>query len=166
MKQIDLTTLKGAIFSEDGKHRYALWRLWSLTKKPLMFIGLNPSTANGSADDPTITRLMARAAREGYGSLLAGNLFALVSTIPSPLAWREDAVGDENDEYLLQMINMAGCTLCAWGSFPEAVKRSATVLSMVKEPYCLGVNADGNPKHPLYISYEVKMERYQINIDQ
>lgn len=166
MKLIDLTIPTGALFSDDGQHRYALWRVWSQARPPLMFIGLNPSTANGIANDPTITRLMARADREGFGALLAGNLYALVSSIPSPLTWRDDAVGSETDEYLRQMIGMSRRVLCAWGSFPAASKRAATVLAMVPEPYCLGTNSDGQPKHPLYIPYSTKMIKMQINISE
>ena len=160
MKPIDLTTLKGAIFSDDGQYRYALWRVWSHTRLPLMFIGLNPSTANGIMDDPTITRLMVRSDQAGFGGLLAGNLYALVSSNPEVLLKGGDAVGPETDDYLRKMIAMSGVVLCAWGSFPAASKRASIVLEMVPVPLCLGVNEDGNPKHPLYISYHVPLSRY------
>ena len=162
MKQIDLTTPKGAIFSEDGKYRYSLWRVWSRARQPLMFIGLNPSTANGIMDDPTITRLMVRADQAGFGGLLAGNLYALVSSSPEVLLNDGDAVGGETDDYLQQMIAIAGAVLCAWGSFSAANKRASKVLEMVPVPLCLGVNGDGHPRHPLYISYVVPMIRYNL----
>lgn len=162
MKKIDLTIPTGAIFSDDGQHRYALWRVWSQVRQPLMFIGLNPSTANGTMNDPTITRLMVRAELEGFGGLLAGNLYALVSSIPSPLTWREDAIGDEADDYIRQMVSLASRVLCAWGSFPAAKKRVDAVLNMIPEPYCLGINGDGQPKHPLYIPYSTKMVKMEL----
>lgn len=163
MKAIDLENPTGAIFSEDGKYRYALWRLWNPSRRPLMFIGLNPSTANGISNDPTITRLMVRANREGFGCLLAGNLYAIVSPDPSVLTSRKRSihpVGIENDDYIRQMVGMAGRVLFGWGSFPSAGKRAVKVSDLVPSPWCLGVNADGNPKHPLYISYDVPMRRY------
>jgi len=160
MNGIDLTIPKGAIFSKDGKYRYALWRAWSRSRQSLMFIGLNPSTANGIMDDPTITRLMVRAGQAGFGSLLAGNLYALVSSNPKVLLEDGDAIGVETDEYLRRMIAMAGVVLCAWGSFPAAKERTMPVLEMVPVPLCLGTNGDGSPKHPLYISYNVAMMRY------
>lgn len=162
MKTIDLTIPKGAIFSEDGKYRYALWRSWSQYRKPLMFIGLNPSTANGTMNDPTITRLMARADQEGFGGLLAGNLYALVSSNPSVLLGEGDTIGPETDDYLLKMIGMTGRVLCAWGSFSAAKDRAEEVIKLVVEPYCLGINAGGAPKHPLYIPYDKQMVRYRI----
>ncbi len=162
MKAIDLSNLKGAVFSEDRKYRYALWRMWSL-RQPLLLIGLNPSTANEISNDATITRCMARAAREGFGGLLMANLYAYVSTNPKILLGSsEEFIGVENDAYLKQMIALASRTVCGWGSFPAAIIRANAVLNMIKRPYCLGINKDGQPKHPLYISYEVPMVEYAI----
>jgi len=150
--------LTGAIFSDDGEYRYALWRKWNNDLKPLLFIGLNPSTANNITNDPTVTRCVVRAYREGFGGLMVGNLYSCVSSCPDVLL-REGAVGDRTDEYLQTMIDMAGRVLCAWGSFKEAKKRSVCVLNMIPEPYCLGMNSDGQPKHPLYIPYSIKMSK-------
>lgn len=44
----------GAIFSDDRKYRFALFRMWDLKAPNVMFIGLNPSTANEHDNDPTI----------------------------------------------------------------------------------------------------------------
>jgi len=161
MGNIDLSIPKGAIFSEDRKYRYVLWRLWSQSRKPLLVIGLNPSTANEIQDDPTITRCMKRASILGYGSLLMANLYAYVSTNPDVLHMKgNEFTGIENDAYLERTIALADRTVCGWGSFPAATTRSGIVLNMIKDPYCLGVNRDGQPKHPLYIGYHVPLTRY------
>ena len=47
---------QGAFFSSNRKYRYALWRVWDHTKPYVMFIGLNPSIANETDNDPTIRR--------------------------------------------------------------------------------------------------------------
>lgn len=161
MERIDLTIPKGAIFSDDGRYRYALWRVWSTYKKPLMFIGLNPSTANQFNDDPTITRLIKRAAQDEFGGVLAGNLYALVSSDPKVLTQSADPIGAENDFYLNQMVSMSKTVLCAWGSFSAISNNPINdVLKMINEPFCLGINNDGKPKHPLYISYHRPLTKY------
>lgn len=166
MKPIDLSIPKGAIFSEQRTYRYALWRMWSATKKPLMTIGLNPSTANEITDDPTITRLIGRAAKEGFGGLLMANLYAYVSTDPNALIrGKIETVGVLNDYYLRQMILLSEKQLCAWGTFTGIDKRATEVLKFIAEPYCLGTNRNGSPKHPLYIGYNVPMVRYHSNGD-
>jgi hypothetical protein len=157
MKTIDFNLLKGAIFSGDRKYRYALWRIWNIVHKPLLFIGLNPSNANELSDDPTITRCIVRAANTGFGGLLVANLYAFVSPYPEVLLSNGKAIGTENNAYLKQMIGLAEQSLCGWGSFPAAAKRATSVLRMIQEPYCLGINKDGQPKHPLYIGYNVPM---------
>ncbi len=160
MREIDLQIPRGAIFSEDRKYRYVLWRSWSPNRPPLLFIGLNPSTANEISDDATIIRNMARSAQNGFGSLLMANLYAYVSTNPACLLKDGQGVGAENDDYLHQVIKMAGRVVCGWGSFHEVKKRADIVLRMISEPYCLGKNADGQPKHPLYSSYDIPMTKY------
>jgi len=128
-----------------------------------MTIGLNPSTAAEINDDPTITRLQARAYKTGYGGLLMANLYAYVSTDPKELLGDGDFgwfVGEHTDYYLRRMIDMSDKQLCGWGSFKPVILRAPTVYSMLKNPYCLGVNADGQPKHPLYISYDTPMVRF------
>jgi len=159
-REIDLNIPKGAIFSDDGKYRYALWRVWNTNRPLLLIIGLNPSKAGALNDDPTVTRGIVRAGRAGFGGLLMANLYAYVSTEPAVLLGDGDYVGELTDSYLNQMIAMSGRQLCGWGSFLPVGTRVLTVLAMIKEPYCLGINADGQPQHPLYISYSVQMRKY------
>jgi len=162
MNKIDLTRPKGAIFTEDGKHRFALWRIWSVRKPLLMFIGLNPSKANQITDDPTITRLIKRAAITGFGGLLGANLFTLVSTDPGALLVEPDVIiPDYSDYYIEEMIKLSSIQLCAWGSFTAVKMRAPSVYKKLKNPHCLGINADGEPMHPLYVSYEKPLVKYE-----
>ena len=160
MKGKDLSILKGAIFSDDRKYRYALWRVWNINRPILLQIGLNPSKAGEIISDPTITRGVVRANREGFGGFLMGNLYGYVSTNPDALLRDGDFIGEYTDYYLTQMIEMSDKQLCGWGSFKPVKYRSEIVLSMIREPYCLSVNMDGHPKHPLYVGYNVPMVKY------
>ena len=63
----DLFNNNDAIFSEERNYRYVLWRIWDKTKPKAMIIGLNPSTANENADDPTIRRLKSIMRYNGFG---------------------------------------------------------------------------------------------------
>lgn len=56
----------GAIFSDDRRCRFSLFRVWDETKLNIMFIGLNPSTANEIVNDPTIRRVISFASSWGY----------------------------------------------------------------------------------------------------
>ena len=157
---IDLSMPTGAIFSVDRKYRYVLWRVWNNSRPILLQIGLNPSKANEIRSDPTITRGIVRAFRYGFGGFLMANLYAYVSTQPEALLGDGDFIGEHTDYYLKQMIEMSQKQICGWGSFRPVKHRASIVLDMIEEPYCLGVNADGQPKHPLYIGYNVPMVKY------
>lgn len=150
----------GVVFSEDHSFRYSLWRKWSKSRPPLLFIGLNPSTAGQFKNDPTITRGMVRAANWGFGGFLVGNLHPFVSADPSklPAANRPEEF-TANDEYLQAMIKISGKVMIGWGSFnvPGIQDRAGQVLELIPEPFCLGLNADGNPKHPLYVKYSQEL---------
>ena len=74
---------KDAQLSTCRKYRYALWRTWDEAKPQVMIIGLNPSTADETKDDPTITRCINFAKAWGYGGVCMANLFAYRATAPS-----------------------------------------------------------------------------------
>ena len=76
---------KGATFSIDRKHRYSLWRIWDAELPFVMFIGLNPSTANEDENDATIRSVERISKSNGYGGFYMMNCFAYISTDPKLL---------------------------------------------------------------------------------
>lgn len=152
----DLVMDGGATFSDCGTYRYRLWREWS-TAPALNFVMLNPSTADATANDPTVERCQRRAVAMGFGGLVVTNLFALRSTDPKALYRHADPIGPENDESLREISAAAGMTIVGWGAHAAKVKpgRAARVLAMLSNPHALSVNSDGSPKHPLYCGYAI-----------
>lgn len=159
----------GAEFSADRTHRLALWRAWwmddvSAPASSVIFIGLNPSTADEKTDDATIRKCIGFARRWNYGGVIMLNLFTLVSTDPRGV----ERAGNPNHEDANQVIRMyAGeetTIVCAWGRFPFAQKRAREVCALLVEFYlkCLEINADGSPMHPLYVPYKRHLENYQF----
>lgn len=147
----------GAIFSSDRKYRYALWRTWQRELPTVRFIGLNPSTANESKDDPTIKRVKAIAANLGYGGVVMLNLFGIISADPKVLKTCSDPIG-ENDHWLKEY--GSGDVVFAWGNFKEAEQRSKVVSAMFPDAYALHINKNGTPKHPLYCRKDIKLIKY------
>jgi hypothetical protein len=142
---------KGASFSPCRKYRYSLWRIWDRQLPKVMFIGLNPSTANEAQDDPTIRRVMGFAKEWGFGGVYMANLFAWVTPHPYELLTCPDPIGD-NDFELAQTIRICDKHVFAWGAFAEAKNRAAHVVSSINgRCYALAINKDGSPKHPLYV---------------
>lgn len=83
-----------AILSVDRKYRYVLTRTWDETLPNIMFVGLNPSTADETTDDPTIRRCINFAKSWGYGGLYMVNLFAYRSTNPNNIRIVDNPIGD------------------------------------------------------------------------
>lgn len=147
--------ISGARFSECRKYRYVLWRIWDFNLPRIMFIGLNPSTADETQNDPTIRRVVGFAKDWGYGGVYMCNLFGIVSTDPAELKTCDDPVKD-NDSWLLQYSELSRDILFGWGNFKEATERAVMVSGWFPNALCLGKNANGTPKHPLYIAAKTK----------
>lgn len=146
--------IQGATFSKDRKHRYALWRIWNENKPLVMFIGLNPSTANEHKPDATIRRVMRFAYDWGYGGFYMMNLFSFITAYPSQLKTLEDP---ENDRWLEEINLKCEMMVFAWGAFAEpkrqVIIRARTEFMKARFPgaYCIDKTVNGSPSHPLFL---------------
>ena len=154
---LSLDTLRSAGFSRCGRYRYWLRRIWDPALTHCVFIGLNPSTADATEDDPTLRRCISFARKWGYGSLLMVNLFSLRATDPSVLKLAADPVGPRTDLWLRRATAETDTIVAAWGNGGLLMNRAMTVHQMLKNPYCLGLTALGMPRHPLYCPKHVTL---------
>lgn len=153
-----------AKISEDGQYRYWLARDWYMdgeTPNPLVYVMLNPSTADATKDDPTITRCMRRAASLGFNGIRVVNLFALRSTDPAKLLDVADPVGPDNDRIVASVCRGQPMVIAAWGEEKAHVAQRASavkaILRGLQVPlYALAMTKAGHPRHPLYVSYEAQ----------
>lgn len=143
----------GANFSPDRMYRYDLWRTWIDGNGYAMFIGLNPSTADETQDDPTIRRCIAFAKAWGYSGLCMTNLFAFRATKPDDMKRAADPVGPQNDGVLQERASRAGVVVAAWGAHGDYKNRGWWVANgLLKAPlHYLRLTKDGHPGHPLYL---------------
>jgi hypothetical protein len=142
----------GAEFSQCGTYRYKLWRIWDDSKPKAMCIGLNPSTANYKKNDNTINILIRVLTKLGYGGFYMMNLFAIVSSKPEVLLTCSDPLGD-NDSKLDEVAAHCDDVIVCWGAFKQAQERIREVLPRFPNALCFGINANGTPWHPRFISY-------------
>lgn len=149
-----------AYFSEDRVYRYSLTRNMpppldegqGYLQTTCTFIGLNPSTAIETRDDPTIRRCMRFARDWGFTRLKMVNLYAYRATDPRSLWLADDPVGPENDHNLSLAFGDSDLIVAAWGANARAdrVKQFA-VMFRGWQLHALGLTKDGAPRHPLYL---------------
>jgi hypothetical protein len=146
-----------ARLSPCGAHRYWLSRSLGGDGGTVTFVMLNPSTADAAIDDPTIRRCVGFARSLGAERLLVVNLFSLRATDPRALYAHPAPAGPGNDRALRWAARQArpGGVICAWGAHGAlrgAGTRVAALLQRAGAPLqVLGLTADGEPRHPLYL---------------
>lgn len=151
----------GAFFSFDRLYRYSLYRIWNDTCPVLVFVLLNPSTADELRDDPTVKRCIARAMNTGFGGIEIVNLFAWRSMAPTGLLAAADPVGPQTNRFIMQAVGRPkSLVICGWGTLGKLRDRDVEVLDLIVKmgavPHALKLNEDGSPHHPLYLSYKLQ----------
>lgn len=170
-------------------YRYVLWREWAKyvgdmrnppfddELKPVghsdwrpspyaMVIGLNPSTADESKDDPTIRKCVAFAKLWNCGALCMVNLFAFRATKPRDMMHQPRPVGNENDMWLVRCAREARVVVAAWGTHGDFMGRDEDVCKLLDGLLCLGVTRDGFPRHPLYVPYCTSLMDYDYETNR
>lgn len=151
-----------ASFSRCQRYRYQLKRRWEGGDGRCVFIGLNPSTADVSADDPTIRRCIGFAQDWGFNELIMVNLFAYRTPHPSILKQYDDPVGAGNRRALRRACDDAQRIVVAWGNHGTHLDQASRFADIWAKYtlYCFGMSKNNQPLHPLYQRREAKLQQY------
>lgn len=143
-----------ALFDHSRRYRFSLVRRWRDGGPSVLFIMLNPSTADAEHNDPTVARCVAFARKWGFAALEVANLYALRSTDPRRLWVSRDPVGPGNDGYIRKAAANSKMVVAAWGIHGIRDDRGRDVIRMLADRplFCLGLTIAGAPKHPLYLA--------------
>ena len=162
--------MKKALISDCGKYRYELHREWDKKKGKVLFIMLNPSTADGLNNDLTTIRCMNFAKKWGYGGIMIGNIYPFRAKRPKDLKkWLNEGSdhafwksGYDNRNHVQDMMGQCHLTICAWGcnhpGVPEILEHTSDLfyLELCKD--------DITPKHPLgNLSKDAIPTSYNLN---
>ena len=158
-----------AVFSEDRRYRYFLER----ELNPILgnadggqtctFLMLNPSTADETANDPTVARCIGYAKRWDCSRLIVVNLSPLRATDPK----RMIAAGPEPDDVWQRNLGairdaaaVSDWFMAAYGNHGIAENRAERVLADLQarhtSVYVLGLTKQGHPRHPLYCNADLR----------
>ena len=161
----------GATFSPDRKYRYLLSRdLGFIGNGSVMFLMLNPSTADETIDDRTIRRCINFGKAWGYARLYVCNLSPFCSSDPRHVVVAGTEPSDvwrENFTTILATARRCDLIIAAYGWMASGLppvydpvtgltlNRDVLILDELEtaghDVQCLGVTKQGDPKHPLYL---------------
>ena len=160
---------KSAVISDCSKYRYELHREWDKDKGKVLFIMLNPSTADIHNNDLTTIRCMNFAKKWEYGGLMIGNIYPFRAKRPKDLRkWLDEPcdtqfyVGYDNENYVIDMAYKADLIVCAWGCNHKGIP---DWIEELKDIHYLELCDDGiTPKHPLgNLSKDLVPIEYKLN---
>jgi hypothetical protein len=166
--QLQTGSAGSAVLSPCGTYRYRLDRTWNEQAPPLVWVMLNPSTADADEDDPTLRRVTTFTKKAGHGGLIVVNLFALRSTDRGQLRTHADPFGPCNSSALATAALHAARVAVAWGDVGKGAwamhARAVTCLldaAQGRPLECLGLTSKGHPRHPLYVRDETRLTPYE-----
>ncbi len=165
-----------ADFSFFRKYRYTLTRtnLQDNPDKPernILWVMLNPSSADKTTTDPTVTRVFNRSKKEGFTGLLVINLCPMISSYSDDLrdlgelelldTW-PDKIKTAFEDHEFEIV------VCAWGGSIDKInkmirKKAVDLIKdklkwrLINDPNsikCLGRTTRDHPFHPLRKSKE------------
>lgn len=96
------------------------------------FIGLNPSTADETKDDPTVRRCIRYAQDWGFGGMVMLNAFAYRATDPSEMKRQPDPVGPDNDACLFEASTLFAQMVACWGAHGVWLGRQEQLAELLK----------------------------------
>ena len=127
---------------------------------------MNPSTADATANDPTCAREWTFAQREGYSAMVKANVGDYRATDPKMLLAPDVvAVSEANLPAIRQAAAAADLVILCHGKLNKALAPAGKALVEALRAdgislWCFGTNADGSPKHPLYLRQDTPLRRF------
>lgn len=148
-----------AVFSTCGRYRMLLTRTWAEAERPgsVLWIGMNPSTAEADVDDPTVFKECKFTRRWGYGRYVKANVMDYRATHPKMLL-ADDVVpcSPANLPAIVDAARAADVVVLAYGALHKKLARYGEAVRQALRAegirlHVLALTKDGHPRHPLYL---------------
>ena len=160
-------------------NRYSEYRyiLGTRGKKPLICVGINPSTAAPDALDPTLQSAQRIALANGYDSFLMFNVYAQRATRPEDMDQVCNAALHRENmaafRYVLEQVG-AGYAPAVWAAWGTIIEKRPYLRDCVRDMVAIGeaygaqwlcagrCSKKGHPHHPLYLRKEEKVRPFAV----
>jgi hypothetical protein len=161
----------GWLYKTEKLPRYVLGKTGD---KPIICIGINPSTATPENLDPTIKRVEQIIKNNGYDSWIMLNIYPEIASDITELPKTQNAnYHDKNLKVVKNIIskirNLA--VWCMWGGNIERRDYLYDCLYEIHDLFrkkqtkwfSIGQVKNGHPKHPLYNSVKSKLKPFNMD---
>jgi hypothetical protein len=136
--------------------------------KPVLFIGINPSTADDDNDDASVRKMTGFTTRWGFSRFLLGNVFPYRATDVKALKQWSCERGVENHSYINSMLAECAFVVPCWGARGKIPRHlwpylymMRTLLRLSDRPVrVLGLTQSGDPMHPLMLPYDTQLQEW------
>ena len=155
-----------------SEYRYILG---TVGKKPLITIGINPSTAEPDNLDNTLKSVSRIAAGNGFDSFIMFNVYAQRATNPDHMDKKlNEALHRENMRAFRYVLERGGTEPAIWAAWGAIVEKrdylKKCLRDMVNEGNLYGAkwymagkpSIKGHPHHPLYLKKDSKIEPFDM----
>ena len=146
-------------------------------KKPLVCIGINPSTAEPDNLDPTLASVQRIALHNGFDSFIMFNVYAQRATDPDHMEKECNPFLHEENmkafEYILS--NCCDDTPAIWAAWGTIIEKRKYLSDCVSDMIAIGKKFDavwysagarskkgGHPHHPLYLKKTSTLDTFNI----
>ncbi|MCR5664841.1 MAG: DUF1643 domain-containing protein [Oscillospiraceae bacterium] len=147
-------------------------------KRPLICVGVNPSTAEPDRLDNTLKSVGRIAGGNGFDSFIMFNVYAQRATRPDDMDRAlNERLHRENlraFEYILSQSAAEGSTPCVWAAWGAVIEKRAYLPGCVRDMLTLGerfgarwvcagsCSVKGHPHHPLYLRKDEKIRDFDV----
>ena len=163
---IDINGDSSASFSPCRQYRQVLERKIGNGDDAILWLGMNPSTADAFKNDPTVAREIVWSQRWGYSRYIKMNVCDYRSTQPKGMLEAPGGpVSDANMPIMLQIAASAKTIVVCHGVLPKSLQNIAELTTdmLIASGHplkCMGTTKAGFPKHPLYLPGATELQDY------
>ena len=187
--EIDILTFEEALKSREQSATYDRNRwiyvpdfyseyryiLGTRGKRPLITIGINPSTAEPDNLDNTLKSVERIALGNGFDSFIMFNVYAERATNPDDMdKLFNEKLHSENMKAFQYVLQNAGDSPAIWAAWGSIIEKREYLKACVKDMVDIGnrynatwykagaVSKAGHPHHPLYLKKDSKLELFDM----
>ncbi|BAK99431.1 hypothetical protein OBV_22330 [Oscillibacter valericigenes Sjm18-20] len=143
-------------------------------EKPLICVGINPSTAAPDALDPTLQSAQRIALSNGYDSFLMFNVYAQRATRPDDMEKTCNSfLHGENRRAFAYLLSLSPRP-AVWGAWGNIIEKRPYLMDCLRDFAAQGRTAgarwftagpplkSGHPHHPLYLRRDIALMEFDI----